>query len=104
VESVGHVVHSDPFGARNVDTLFSCTGGLGVVSIKSRPGHVMLKLCFCIKWNLWVTQCIPACPGCKMSMYRFSCSIRPGAISIKSALAHIMQNLCFYILWDLRVM
>jgi hypothetical protein len=38
VESAGHVVHSGASGVRNVDTLFSCLGGPGAVSIKSAPG------------------------------------------------------------------
>jgi hypothetical protein len=45
---VGHIVH---FGAsiRKMSMhYFTCSGGPGEVSIKSAPGHVTSKLCFCI--------------------------------------------------------
>jgi hypothetical protein len=38
VGSMGHVVHSGVFKAQNVDALFSCSGGPGVVSKQSVPG------------------------------------------------------------------
>jgi multisubunit Na+/H+ antiporter MnhB subunit len=53
--SVGHVVHSGVFGVRNVDALLFMLGGPGAISIKRTPGHVTSNLCFCIRWDLWVT-------------------------------------------------
>jgi hypothetical protein len=38
VGSVGHVVHSNASGPRNVMHYFSCLGAAGVVSINSSPG------------------------------------------------------------------
>jgi hypothetical protein len=55
VGSVGHVVHSGVFGARNIDALLFMLGWLVVVSIKSMLGHVSPNFCFCIRWDLWVT-------------------------------------------------
>jgi hypothetical protein len=55
VRSVGHVVHSSVSKTRNSNALFSCSGRLGVVSIKSESGDVTPNLCFCIRWDLWVT-------------------------------------------------
>jgi hypothetical protein len=52
---VGHVVHFDVSVVQNVDALFSLSGGLSAVSIKGASGHIMLKLCFYISWDLWVT-------------------------------------------------
>jgi hypothetical protein len=34
---------------------FSCSGGPGMVFIKTVLGHIMPNLCFCIWWDLWVT-------------------------------------------------
>jgi hypothetical protein len=51
---VGHIVHSGASGVRNVDTLFFVLGSSGGVSIKSVMGHVMLNLCFFIRWDLQV--------------------------------------------------
>jgi hypothetical protein len=50
VGSAGHIVLSDASRAQNVDTLFSCSGGPDVVSIKSALGYVTLNFCFCILW------------------------------------------------------
>jgi hypothetical protein len=36
----GHVWHSGAFGMRNINTLFSRSGGPGAVYIKSAPEHV----------------------------------------------------------------
>jgi hypothetical protein len=55
VGSAGHIVHSGAFGARNVDALFFMLGWLSAVSIKRTLGHVTPNLCFCIRWDLWVT-------------------------------------------------
>jgi hypothetical protein len=55
VGSAGPVVYSGAPGARNVNTLFSCSDGPGAVSTKSVLGHVTLNLCFCIHWDLRVT-------------------------------------------------
>jgi hypothetical protein len=32
-------------------------------SVESAMGHVMLNLCFCIRWDMWVMQCILVHPG-----------------------------------------
>jgi hypothetical protein len=42
---------------------FCCLGGSGAVKIKIAPGHVILNLCFLIRWDLWVTLCILVRPG-----------------------------------------
>jgi hypothetical protein len=52
--SVGHVVHSSASGPQNIDALFFMHGWECAVCRKDTPGHVMLKLCFCIRWDLWV--------------------------------------------------
>jgi hypothetical protein len=52
--SVVHMVRSGASRARNGNTLFLCSGGLCVVSIKSVSGHVMLNFCVCIRWDLRV--------------------------------------------------
>jgi hypothetical protein len=58
VGSVGHVVQSGESGGRERSTPnFLCSGGTLMDSTKSVPGHVMMKLCFCIRWDLRVTQC-----------------------------------------------
>jgi hypothetical protein len=53
--SPGHVVHCDAFGVQNVDALSTCSGGMSTDSTKSVMGHIKMSLCFCIRWDLWVT-------------------------------------------------
>jgi hypothetical protein len=55
VGSVGRMVHSSASGTRNVIALFSSSGGSSTDLTKSAPGHVTLKLCFCIWWDMQVT-------------------------------------------------
>jgi hypothetical protein len=52
---VGHIVHSVASGTPNVNTLFSCSGGTESDYIKSALGHITPNICFCIRWDLWVT-------------------------------------------------
>jgi hypothetical protein len=51
---------------------FSCSGGLGAVSIKTELGHVTPNLCVCIRWDLQVTWCILMCLGHRMLTHHFS--------------------------------
>jgi hypothetical protein len=46
VGSVGHVVHSNAFGMRNIDAPFFMLEWVGVVSRKSTLGHIAPNLCF----------------------------------------------------------
>jgi hypothetical protein len=74
---------------------FSCSSEPRVVSIKSTPGHVTLNYYFHIQWIMRVTQWIPVCPGCKMSIQYFSSSGGTGTDSMKSAPGHVIPNLFF---------
>jgi hypothetical protein len=74
---------------------FLCLGGPDAVSIKSAPGHVLLYFCFCIRWDPWVTYCIPVRPGWETSMYYSSCLCGPGAVSIKGTPGQVTPNTCF---------
>jgi hypothetical protein len=53
-------------------------------STKSAQGHVTPNLCFCIRWNLRVTKCIPVRLGRETSTYYFLCSSGIGTDSIKA--------------------
>jgi hypothetical protein len=57
-------------------------------------------LCFCIRWDLWVTYCTPLF---NTSTYYFSCSAGTSPDSRKSASGHVMPNMCFCIRGDLWV-
>jgi hypothetical protein len=52
VGSAGHIVHFGASGARNVDDLFSCSGGPSAVSINNAIGYVVVNFYFCIQWDL----------------------------------------------------
>jgi hypothetical protein len=62
----------------------SCLGGPGVVRVKNALGHITSNMCFCIRWDLRVTWCIPVYPGHETLTQYFSCSGGPNAVSIKS--------------------
>jgi hypothetical protein len=49
------VVPSGVSGVRNVDTLCLLSSGPNAISLKSVLGHMMLNLCFGIRWALRVT-------------------------------------------------
>jgi hypothetical protein len=55
VGSVSHVAHSVHPGRETLMHYLSCLGGTGLDSRKSTTGHVTLKLCFCIWWDLQVS-------------------------------------------------
>jgi hypothetical protein len=63
---------------------FSCSGGSSAIFIKSTMGHVTVNLCFCIRWDMWDTYCIPVHLGHKTSMHYFSCLGGAGIDSTKS--------------------
>jgi hypothetical protein len=55
VGSAGHVVHLGASRPRNIDALFFMLGWDRYRFDKNTPGHIMMNLCFCIWWDLWVT-------------------------------------------------
>jgi hypothetical protein len=72
---------------------FSCSGGTGSASTKSVVGHIMMNLCFCIRWDLWVKYCILVR---KTSTYYFSCSTGTSTNSTKSRSRHVTPNMYFF--------
>jgi hypothetical protein len=72
--STGQVVHSAMSWQETSTHYFLCSGGLGAVFLKSVSGHVTPNLCFCIRWDLRITQCIPLRPGRETSTHYLSCS------------------------------
>jgi hypothetical protein len=70
---------------------------------KSAPRHITLTLCFCIWWDLRVTQCIPVHLGHEKSTHYFWCSGGRGADCTKIMRGHITVNSCVYIPQHLRV-
>jgi hypothetical protein len=55
VGSAGHRVHSGACGLQNIDALFFSLGWTRCCFYKNVHGHIALNLCFCIRWDLWVT-------------------------------------------------
>jgi hypothetical protein len=55
VGCAGNVMHSGASGPWTSTYYVSCSGGTGMDSTKSAPGHVTPNLCFYIRWDLWVT-------------------------------------------------
>jgi hypothetical protein len=55
VASAGQVVHSGASGVRNIHALFFMLGWDQYRLHESALGQVMPNLCFCIRWDLWVT-------------------------------------------------
>jgi hypothetical protein len=62
---VGHIVYSSASEVRNVDAPFFMLRWARCGFQKSAPGHTTSNLCFCIWWDLQITQCIPMHPGVK---------------------------------------
>jgi hypothetical protein len=91
--STGQVVHSAMSGQEKSTHSFLCSGGLGAVFLKSVSGHVTPNLCFCIWWDLRITQCIPLHPGRETSTHYLSCSGGPGAVS-KKAYRDTLRRTC----------
>jgi hypothetical protein len=96
MRSVGQVVHSAMSGRETFTHYFWCSGGLGAVFLKSVSGHVTLNLCFCIRWDLRITECIPLRPGRETSAHYLSCSGGPGAVS-KKAYRDTLRRTCVFV-------
>jgi hypothetical protein len=64
-------------------------------STKSASGHVMPNMCFCIRWDLWVTSCITVHPCHETLLHYFSYSGWTGTDLTKSTPEHVTLNLCF---------
>jgi hypothetical protein len=77
VGSPSHIAHSGASGARNIDTLYSNSGGTGKDMRKSALGEVTPNLCFRIRWDLRVTLCTPMHPRREMSSHRFYARVSP---------------------------
>jgi hypothetical protein len=92
--SVGHILHSDAYGARNIDALFSCSGWPGSVSIKSTrtryAEHVFLHP---VGSTGHIVHSSVSRERNVNALFSFSGG--PSAVSIKIAPGHITSNLCF---------
>jgi hypothetical protein len=74
---MGHVMYFSASGREKSRHYFSCSSGPTVVSIKSMPVHVTLKLCFCIQWDRRVTYSILGHSGHEASMHSFHAWVSP---------------------------
>jgi hypothetical protein len=55
VGSAGHIGIAEHLEHETSMHYFCCSGGTDTNSIKNALGHIMSNLCFCIRWDLWVT-------------------------------------------------
>jgi hypothetical protein len=62
---------------------------------KGVVGHVTLNLYFYIRWDMWVTVCIPAHPWRETSTHYFSCSGGTGMDLIKAHRDMLHQTCVF---------
>jgi hypothetical protein len=90
VGAAGHVVHS---GAS--DTLFFMLGRIDTDLTKCASGKVIPNLCFCIRWHLWVTYCIPVRVGTKHRCTIFYAWVGPVRIAQKTR-QNTLRHTCLF--------
>jgi hypothetical protein len=83
---------------------FAGSGGPSTGPTRSAPGHVVSNLCFCIPYDLEVTQRVLLHPGCETLKDYVSCLGGPGAGPTRNAPGHVTLNLWLFISYDLEVM
>jgi hypothetical protein len=70
---------------------FSCLNGSGAGPTKSTMGHVVLNLCFCIQWDLWIIECFLVCLARETSTHYFSYSGQPSTDIKKRTRTHYTE-------------
>jgi hypothetical protein len=91
----GHVMHFGASGARNVDALFFKLMWDPYGFHKKRAETHYAELLFCIRLDLWVTQCIAVRPGHETSTHCFLAQVGPVRIPEKARRDMLRQTCVF---------